>query len=81
VPVQMNISPGVPAQLQIPISALASRSAQANKLSDYERKQFERRGYEVQEEIRFLPAKLPDGTSILVPVNRLQVRLKETPVS
>jgi anti-sigma factor RsiW len=76
-----NFSPDLPAQLQIPILPGSAEAPPAEALSDYERQQLERRGFEVHQELRYLPARLPDGTRVLVPVNKVQVKLKGTPVS
>ena len=74
VPVRTN--PSLPATLQIAVSPVADDAPAAPALSDYERKQWEKSGFDVQEELRYLPARLPDGTPVLVPVNKLHVRLK-----
>ena len=76
-----NFSPDLPAQLQIPILPEYGKAPPAEALSDYERLQLERRGFEVHQELRYLSARLPDGTRVLVPVNKIQVKLKGTPVS
>jgi hypothetical protein len=47
--------------------------AGASPISDYERRMWERRGFEVIEELRYLPARLPDGRVVMVPVNKVQL--------
>jgi len=79
--VRTNLNPNMTAQLQVPVTPVAGGAVRTPALSDYERKQWEKRGFEIQEERRYLPAKLPDGTPVLVPIDKLQVRLKGTPVS
>ena len=80
-PVKTSLGPDVPAQLQIAIAPVEGDVVRRPALSDYERKQWEKRGFEIKEERRYLPAKLPDGTNVLVPIDKVQVRLKGTPVS
>jgi hypothetical protein len=79
VPVRTN--PSLPARLQIAVSPVADTAPPTPALSDYDRKQWEKRGFVVEEELRYLPAKLPDGRSVLVPVKKLQVKLKPNRVS
>ncbi len=43
------------------------------ELSDYERQQWERRGYKLSRERRYLFAKLPDGQQVVVPVDQILV--------
>jgi hypothetical protein len=81
VPVRANLGPHVSARLQIPVTPVAGDAPPRAAISDYERKQWEKRGFEVREELRSLPAELPDGTRVLVPVNKLQLKLKQSPVS
>jgi hypothetical protein len=79
VPTQLD--PHIPAQLQIPVTRAATQTPTAPAVSDYERKQWEKRGFELHEELRYLPARLPNGSEILVPINKIHVRLKGTPMS
>jgi hypothetical protein len=74
--VRTNLDPHLPARLQMPVTAVAGQSPPPPAISDYERRQWEKRGFELHEELRYLPAKLPDGSDVLVPVNKVQVRLK-----
>jgi hypothetical protein len=69
--------------LQLPVSTDAGSHeiAEASSISDYERRMWERRGFEVIEELRYLPARLPDGRIVMVPVNKVQLKFKGTPVS
>ena len=82
VPVKTNLETAEPLLLQLPISSEPGQDLAANSsISPYERQQLERRGFEVLEELRFLPARLPDGRQIMVPVNKVQLKYKGTPVS
>lgn len=81
VPVRTNLSPNLPAQLQIAVAPSSAAALPGPTISDYERKQWAKRGFELQEERRYLPAKLPDGTTVLVPVDKVQLKVKRSPVS
>jgi hypothetical protein len=80
VSVPTNLDPRLTAQLTFPITE-AEDAPLSEPISDYVRKQWERRGFELEEETRYLPAKLPDGRTVMVPVTKVHVRLKRTPVS
>jgi hypothetical protein len=82
VSVRTNLNPRVHAELRLPIAdagggALSGEPA----ISDYERQQWERKGFELIEEVRYLPARLPDGRQVMVPVTKVHVKYKGTPVS
>ena len=82
VPVKTNLDTQGPLLLQLHISSEPSQDLAVNSsISHYERQQWERRGFEVLEELRYLPARLPDGRQIMVPVNKVQLKFKGTPVS
>ena len=81
VSVRTHLDPRLTAQVQLPVEPTTEQLAGASAISDYDRKLWERRGYEVVEELRYLPAKMPDGRTVMVPVNRVHLRLKGTPVS
>ncbi len=81
VSVRTNLDPRLTAQVQLPVEPTTEQLAGAPAISDYDRQLWERRGYEVIEETRYLPAKMPDGRNVMVPVNRVHLRLKGTPVS
>ena len=81
VSVRTNLDPGLQARLALPVEPDTAISEPESSISDYERKQWERRGYELIEETRYLPAKMPDGRSVIVPVKKLRVKYKGTPVS
>jgi anti-sigma factor RsiW len=81
VSVRTNLDPRLLAQLKLPVEPAADSLAAASPISDYDRKLWERRGYELVEERRYLPAKMPDGRPVMVPVNRVHLKLKETPAS
>jgi hypothetical protein len=79
--VRTNLDPNVSAQLQLPVRTVARSAAPASSISDYDRQQWERQGFELTEERRYLPARLPDGREVFVPINKVNVKLKGTPVS
>jgi hypothetical protein len=81
VSVRTNLDPQVSAQLQVPVAPVDDATVPAPAFSEYERMQWERRGFELNEEQRYLPARLPDGSDVFVPVNKVRLRLKGTPVS
>jgi hypothetical protein len=81
VSVKTNLDPRLKAQLTLPVEPADQPPAPAPAVSDYDRKLWERRGYELVEEVRYLPAKMPDGRTVMVPVNHVHLRLKRTPVS
>jgi len=81
VSVRTNLDPRLTAQLTLPVEPAEAMPAAASSIPDYVRKQWERRGYELVEETRYLPAKMPDGRTVMVPVNRVQLKFKGIPVS
>src|SRR5262245_7709476 len=81
VSVHTNLDPRLKAQLTLPVQPLDGPLAESASIPDHIRKQWERRGYEIIEERRFLPAKMPDGQTVMVPISRITLRLKGTPVS
>jgi len=83
VPVKTNLDTPGPFLLQLPVSTEpgAELAAVGSSISAYDRQRWERRGFEVVEELRYLPARLPDGRQIMVPVNKIQLKFKGTPVS
>ena len=81
VSVRTNLDPRLQTQLTLPVEPANAPMATAPSIPDYIRKQWERRGYELVEETRYLPAKMPDGRTVMVPVNRVQLKFKGIPVS
>jgi len=81
VSVRTNLDPRLQTQLTLPVEPADAPLATASSIPDYVRKQWERRGYELVEETRYLPAKMPDGRTVMVPVNRVQLKFKGIPVS
>jgi hypothetical protein len=81
VAVRTNLGPDLPIQLQLPVTPVSAPAAAESSLSEYERQRWQRQGFELEEERRYLPARLPDGRQILVPVNKVNVKLKGTPTS
>ncbi len=62
--------------IQIPVVLAATDDAHVlehAEIPDYVRQQWERRGYKVSLERRFLFAKLADGQKVVVPVDQLRV--------
>jgi hypothetical protein len=74
--VQSPLGAASPATIQIPVVPSPSQTA-ATRLDDipeYVRQQWERRGYRVTTERRYLFAKLPDGRQVAVPVEQHVLR-------
>ena len=71
-----DLSPNVAALVQLPVKTASSDAAAntASSIPEHIRKQWERRGFELKEERRFLPARLADGREVVVPVNEVQVK-------
>jgi hypothetical protein len=76
-----NLDPRLRAQLELPVAQMGAGLRQASPISDYDRQQWERRGFELIEETRYLPARLPDGREVMVPITKVHVKFKGTPVS
>jgi hypothetical protein len=83
VPVRMNSDPRLPLMLQLPVSTEPAEgsAAEGSSVSDYDRKKWAKRGFEVHEERRLLPATLPDGRPVVVPVNKVRLEYRGTPAS
>jgi hypothetical protein len=81
VSVRTNLDPRLQAKVTLPVETETVSSEPAASISEYERKQWERRGYDLIEETRYLPAKMPDGRSVMVPVKKVRMKYKGTPVS
>jgi hypothetical protein len=83
VSVRTNTLPGLPLMLQLPVAPQPTDapSAAGTSISDYDRQKWNKRGFEVHEERRLLPATLPDGRPVVVPVNKVRLEYKGTPVS
>jgi hypothetical protein len=70
------------ALLQIPVRTVESTPGQAlSSVPENVRRHWKRRGYELVEERRYLPAKLPDGRQVMVPVNEVKMKFVGKPVS
>jgi hypothetical protein len=73
-PVQSTLR-GLPkSTVQIPLVADSSSHHAHEPVSDYVRQQFERRGYQLQLERRYLFARLPSGQQVAVPVDQYSVK-------
>ena len=81
VSVRTNLDPRFQAKLTLPVEPETDTSELASSISEYDRKQWERRGYDLIEETRYLPAKMPDGRPVMVPVKKVRLKYKGTPVS
>jgi len=62
----------------VPVANDASREREHSEIPEYVRQQWERRGYKVSLEKRFVFAKLADGQQVVVPVE--QVRINPIPI-
>jgi hypothetical protein len=81
VSVPTNLDPRVKAELSLPVAPPDKDVAPGSSIPDYVRQQWERRGFELVEEVRYLPAKLPDGRQVMVPITKVHVKFKGTHVS
>ena len=82
VPVQGGALGHIAATLQIPVRPVdATAASAASSVPDHVRKQWERRGYQLVEQRRYLPARLPDGRKVMVPVNEVKMKFVGKPVS
>jgi hypothetical protein len=80
VSVPTNLDPRLTAQVTLPVSA-ADEVPRSEPIPEYVRKQWERAGFELREETRYLPAKLADGQTVMVPVTKVVLKPLRTPVS
>ena len=81
VPVKGGALGPLSATLQIPVRPAGTSSDVASSVPESLRRHWERRGYELVEERRYLPAKLPDGRQVMVPVNEVKMKFVGKPVS
>src|SRR5262245_40998095 len=82
VPVTGGPLGNVSAVLQLPVTPTgAAKGPAASAVSERLRRQWERRGYELKEERRYLPAKLPDGRPVMVPVDDIKMKFVGRPAS
>lgn len=63
-----------PAHAPTVTPATASKVGAAELISPYVRSQLQRRGYEVESRHAVLPAILPDGRRVMLPVDQFQLR-------
>lgn len=74
----------IPATLQIPVMAVKKSAAEmpaSSSISEYDRQKWERRGYQLIKERRFLPAELPGGKKVVVPVEQIKASYVGSKVS
>jgi len=76
-----NLDPRLKAELTLPLAADGQAPRLESSIPAYVRQQWERRGFELTEEVRYLPAKLPDGRQVMVPITKVHVKYKGLPVS
>lgn len=76
-----NLDPRLKAELTLPLAADGQAPRLGSSIPAYVRQQWERRGFELTEEVRYLPAKLPDGRQVMVPITKVHVKYKGLPVS
>ncbi|MFN0019716.1 MAG: hypothetical protein ACKVP0_15785 [Pirellulaceae bacterium] len=78
-----DASQQIPATLQIPVMSVKDSLAQpaASPISDYDRQKWERRGYQLIKERRYLPAELPGGKKVIVPVEQVKASYVGSKVS
>ena len=73
----------IPATMQIPVRAVQNLEAaqSAAPISEYDRQKWERRGYQLTRERRYLPAQLPNGKKVVVPVEQVKANYVGSKVS
>jgi hypothetical protein len=74
--VQPGAGLGAASMVHVPVVPASSGPAQAARpagIPEYVRQQWERRGYKLTTQRRYLFAKLPDGEQVLVPVEQVMV--------
>ena len=78
-----ELQSGVPATMQIPVRAVDDSAAEptATPISQYDRQKWERRGYQLTKERRFVPAQLPSGKKVVVPVEQVKANYVGSKVS
>lgn len=73
------------ATVQIPVLPApregSAEDQQLRPISEYERHKWQRRGYQLTKERRFLPARLPDGKQIVVPIEQVKASYVGSKVS
>ena len=84
VSLRQELGSNLPATLQIPVMAVQNSAAErptSNSISQYDRQKWERRGYQLIKERRFLPAELPGGKKVVVPVEQIKASYVGSKVS
>jgi hypothetical protein len=67
---------GLPDSVQIPVvpsNAAASSTGLQPQIPDHIQRQWERRGYEIRSQRRYLFARLPDGEQVAVPIEHISL--------
>jgi hypothetical protein len=73
----------IPATMQIPVRSVGNSEPPqtAAPISEYDRQKWERRGYQLTRERRYLPAQLPNGQKVVVPVEQVKANYVGSKVS
>ena len=83
--VSLKAEPGseIPATMQIPVRSVGNSEPPqaAAPISEYDRQKWERRGYQLTRERRYLPAQLPNGKKVVVPVEQVKANYVGSKVS
>jgi hypothetical protein len=73
----------IPATLQIPVRSVRDSGPQtaSTPISEFDQHKWERLGYQLTKERRYLPAQLPDGKKVVVPVDQVKANYVGSKVS
>lgn len=73
----------IPATMQIPVRSVGNleQPQTSAPISEYDRQKWERRGYQLTRERRYLPAQLPNGQKVVVPVEQVKANYVGSKVS
>ena len=79
-----ELGSSISGKLQIPVTAVRNSAADRptpSNISEYDRQKWERRGYQLIKERRFLPAELPGGKKVVVPIDHVKASYVGSKVS
>jgi hypothetical protein len=73
----------IPATLQIPVRSVGDSGPRgaSTPISEFDQHKWERLGYQLTKERRYLPAQLPDGKKVVVPVDQVKANYVGSKVS
>jgi hypothetical protein len=72
----------IPATLQIPVRSVRDSGSQTSiPISEFDQHKWERLGYQLTKERRYLRAQLPDGKKVVVPVDQVKANYVGSKVS